>query len=109
MTIFFIRIPQGPARNAHSALSKWSLFCYRTQTNAVAECCNLDDSLDALRKRQRGTLRIVFTINATIFIVIVAAALYASSPALLSDSLDNLGDALTYASVSRVRHSIVSR
>ena len=73
------------------------LLCYRTQTNAVAECCNLDDSLDALRKRQRGTLRIVFSINATMFIVIVAAALYANSSALLSDSLDNLGDALTYA------------
>ena len=63
----------------------------------MAECCNLDDSLDALRKRQRGTLRMVFAINATMFIVIVAAALYANSSAPLSDSLDNLGDALTYA------------
>ena len=39
----------------------------------------------------------VFAINATMFIVIVAAALYANSSAPLSDSLDNLGDALTYA------------
>ena len=31
------------------------------------------------------------------FLVIVAAALYAKSSALLADSLDNLGDALTYA------------
>ena len=30
------------------------------------------------------------------FLVIVAAALYAKSSALLADSLDNLGDALTY-------------
>jgi len=30
------------------------------------------------------------------FLVIVAAALYAESSALLADSLDNLGDALTY-------------
>ena len=30
------------------------------------------------------------------FLVIVAAALYANSSALLADSLDNLGDALTY-------------
>jgi Co/Zn/Cd efflux system component len=30
------------------------------------------------------------------FLVIIAAALYAKSSALLADSLDNLGDALTY-------------
>ena len=30
------------------------------------------------------------------FLVIVAAALYGNSTALLADSLDNLGDALTY-------------
>ncbi|MBP9035171.1 MAG: cation transporter [Pseudomonadales bacterium] len=36
-------------------------------------------------------------INAAMFAVIVVAALYAKSTALLSDSLDNLGDALTYA------------
>jgi Co/Zn/Cd efflux system component len=31
------------------------------------------------------------------FVVVLAAGLYASSTALLADSLDNLGDALTYA------------
>jgi Co/Zn/Cd efflux system component len=31
------------------------------------------------------------------FLVIVAAALYAKSSALLADSMDNLGDALTYS------------
>lgn len=31
------------------------------------------------------------------FFVVVAAALYAGSVALMSDSLDNLGDAITYA------------
>lgn len=39
----------------------------------------------------------VLAINALMFFVIVAAALFASSSALLADSLDNLGDALTYA------------
>jgi len=39
----------------------------------------------------------VLVINAAMFIVIVAAALYAGSSALLSDSFDNLGDAFTYA------------
>jgi len=38
----------------------------------------------------------VLGINAVMFLVIVTAALYASSSALLADSLDNLGDALTY-------------
>jgi Co/Zn/Cd efflux system component len=57
-------------------------------------CC--DSSLDALRERQRGTLRIVLIINAVMFFVIVVAAIYAKSSALLSDSLDNLGDAFTY-------------
>lgn len=50
-----------------------------------------------MRERQRSTLQIVLIINAVMFVVIAAAALYADSSALLSDSLDNLGDALTYA------------
>jgi Co/Zn/Cd efflux system component len=59
--------------------------------------CDHDCSLDGLRERQRGTLRAVLAINAVMFFVIVAAALYGGSSALLSDSLDNLGDAFTYA------------
>jgi Co/Zn/Cd efflux system component len=38
----------------------------------------------------------VLWINAAMFLVIAGAALYGKSTALLSDSLDNLGDALTY-------------
>ncbi len=59
--------------------------------------CNHDCSLERLRERQRGTLQIVLTINALMFLVIVAAALYAKSSALLADSMDNPGDALTYS------------
>ena len=59
-------------------------------------CCDSDFSVEQLRGRQRGTLQIVLAINAAMFLVIVAAAVYASSSALLADSLDNLGDALTY-------------
>lgn len=59
--------------------------------------CDHDCSLDALRERQRGTLRAVLGINAAMFFVIVAAAIHGGSAALLSDSLDNLGDAFTYA------------
>jgi Co/Zn/Cd efflux system component len=62
----------------------------------MSACCGHDCSLDGLRDRQRGTLRAVLAINAVMFVVIVAAALHAGSTALLSDSLDNLGDAMTY-------------
>ncbi|MEN8258712.1 MAG: cation transporter [Thermodesulfobacteriota bacterium] len=61
----------------------------------MSGCCN-QDSLDRLRERQRGTLQIVLGINAVMFCIIVAAAFYSRSTALLADSLDNLGDALTY-------------
>jgi Co/Zn/Cd efflux system component len=62
----------------------------------MSGCCNDGCSLDGLRDRQRGTLRSVLAINAAMFVVIVIAAVHARSSALLSDSLDNLGDALTY-------------
>jgi len=62
----------------------------------MSGCCDDNGSLDRLRERQRGTLQIVLGINAMMFFVIVAAALYGKSTALLADSLDNLGDALTY-------------
>ncbi|MGB5443080.1 MAG: cation transporter [Gammaproteobacteria bacterium] len=63
----------------------------------MSGCCNQDCSLEPSSERQRRTLRMVLAINALMFFVIVAAALFASSSALLADSLDNLGDALTYA------------
>lgn len=59
-------------------------------------CCENDCSVDVLRERQRGTLQIVLGINAVMFLVIMLAALYGRSSALLADSLDNFGDALTY-------------
>ncbi len=59
--------------------------------------CDNHCATAALQTRQRATLRIVLGINAVMFVVIAAAALYGNSTALLADSLDNLGDALTYA------------
>ena len=41
-------------------------------------------------------MKTVLAINAVMFVVELAAGLIAGSTALLSDSLDNLGDALTY-------------
>ncbi len=63
----------------------------------MSGCCDDSCTIEALRERQRGTLRMVLGINAVLFLVIVVAALYGQSSALLADSLDNLGDALTYA------------
>lgn len=62
----------------------------------MGSCCENNCAIEALRERQRSTLIKVLWINAIMFAVIAAAAFYGKSTALLSDSLDNLGDALTY-------------
>ena len=62
----------------------------------LGSCCDNNCAVDALHQRQRGTLIKVLLINAIMFVAIIIAAFYAKSTALLSDSLDNLGDALTY-------------
>ncbi len=62
----------------------------------MGDCCENNDAVEALQHRQRSTLIKVLWINAVMFVVIVGAAVYGMSSALLSDSLDNLGDALTY-------------
>lgn len=59
-------------------------------------CCDDGCALERLRGRQRETLLAVLGINAFMFVAITGAALYANSTSLLADSLDNLGDALTY-------------
>ena len=63
----------------------------------MSGCCNQNCSVDALHKRQRGTLLIVLAINTIMFFVILYAAFIGKSTALMADSLDNFGDALTYA------------
>ncbi len=62
----------------------------------MGDCCEKDDAINALREKQSSTLRIVLVINAVMFAAGIGAGIYAGSSALLSDSLDNLGDALTY-------------
>lgn len=46
---------------------------------------------------RRQTLRVVFAINAIMFVVVLMVGLWADSQALIADSADNLGDALVYA------------
>lgn len=62
----------------------------------MSDCCNDSCAVEALQQRQRGTLWAVLLINGIMFFVIAIAAIYANSSSLLSDSLDNLGDTLTY-------------
>ena len=62
----------------------------------MSGCCDNSPAIEALHDRQRGTLKIVLGINAVMFLVVALASIYGSSTALLADSLDNLGDALTY-------------
>lgn len=63
----------------------------------MADCCeNKSCAIDALRVRQSSTLKIVLGINIVMFVVEILAGVISNSTALLSDSLDNLGDALTY-------------
>lgn len=63
----------------------------------MSGCCHNDCSLDKLREKQKSTLIIVFVINAVMFFVVSIAAFYGNSTSLLVDSVDNFGDALTYA------------
>jgi len=62
----------------------------------MASCCDNNCAIEALQERQRSTLIKVLWINAIMFFVVVSAAFYGKSTALLTDGLDNLGDALTY-------------
>jgi Co/Zn/Cd efflux system component len=77
----------------------------------MADCCSDKQcELEALRGSQRRTLKAVLAINAVMFLVEFAAGLLSGSSALLSDSLDNLGDALTYGvSLYAVSRSPVRR
>ena len=59
-------------------------------------CCSTVD-VASLHGRQRRVLAWVFAINLATFGVMVAGSLLSGSSALLSGTLDNLGDALTYA------------
>ncbi len=62
----------------------------------MGNCCHDEGAFNPCSARQRRTLWLTLGINALMFGVMVGAAWYGRSMALLADSLDNLGDALTY-------------
>ena len=59
-------------------------------------CCSGTVDIRAMEARQRRVLMIVLAINIATFVMMLSAANYSGSSSLLSGSLDNLGDALTY-------------
>lgn len=61
----------------------------------MSDCCD-DKNLNVQHKAQRRTLIIVLVLNALMFFVVFYAGWYAKSSALLSESLDYLGDSSTY-------------
>lgn len=63
----------------------------------MGDCCEKEDVISELREKQSSTLKIVLAINAAMFVGGVGAGIYSGSSSLMSDSLDNLGDAATYA------------
>lgn len=61
------------------------------------DCCeDAACEVEKLRTRQISTLRVVFGINALMFVAELATGLLSGSVSLVSDSLDMLGDALAY-------------
>jgi Co/Zn/Cd efflux system component len=64
----------------------------------VADCCdNKSCAIEAMKVNQTKTLKIVFLINLFLFGLTAYFGLASSSTGLLSESLDDLGDAITYA------------
>ena len=59
-------------------------------------CCSGTVDIRAMEARQRRVLLVVLAINIATFVMMLMAAIYSGSSSLLSGSLDNLGDALTY-------------
>ena len=60
-------------------------------------CCGNTLDVAALEARQKSVLTWVLVINLATFLMMLAGSYLSGSSALLSGTLDNLGDALTYA------------
>ncbi len=64
----------------------------------MSDCCeNKSCAVEAMKVKQSKTLKIVLAINIFLFVVVFTSGLIAQSTGLMSESLDDLGDAITYA------------
>src|SRR5205814_447288 len=68
----------------------------RRRSPAMTGCCDCEVDTHALAARQRRILLVVLGINVATFVMMVAASVQSGSSALLSGTLDNFGDAVTY-------------
>ena len=62
----------------------------------MSDCCNCEVDTGALAAKQRRVLLTVLAINIVTFLMMVAGSFLSGSSALLSGTLDNFGDAVTY-------------
>ena len=62
----------------------------------MAGCCGQDAKFDGISAEYKRRLWLVIALNATMFLVEMAAGHLARSQALQADALDFLGDAMTY-------------
>ncbi|HZD51828.1 MAG TPA: cation transporter [Woeseiaceae bacterium] len=60
-------------------------------------CCGGTIDVGTLRAVQRRILGVVLAINLATFVMMILAGIVSGSSSLLSGTLDNLGDAVTYA------------
>jgi Co/Zn/Cd efflux system component len=64
----------------------------------VSDCCGCDNiEMRALAAKERRVLITVLAINVCTFLMMVAGSVLSRSSSLLSGTLDNFGDAVTYA------------
>lgn len=77
----------------------------------MSECCGCEKvDVRGLAAKERRVLLIVLAVNVCTFAMMVAASALSGSSSLLSGTLDNFGDALTYAlSLAVVGSSIAAK
>jgi Co/Zn/Cd efflux system component len=67
-----------------------------SEEKTVAGCCGQEARFDGMSRGFRAALWVVIAINASMFVIEMAAGALAGSQALQADALDFLGDTLTY-------------
>lgn len=64
----------------------------------MSDCCeNKSCAVETLKVNQSKTLKIVLVINVFLFLIVFSSGWLAQSTGLMSESFDDLGDAITYA------------
>jgi cation diffusion facilitator family transporter len=89
----------------------WPTYIGRVGALAMdADCCGHDVKFDGLSTDYKRRLWLVIAINATMFLVEMAAGSLAGSNALQADALDFLGDSITYGiSLAVIETSVRTR